>query len=149
MSAICLVKRCFSSSVSSRCASAAMRSTSAMVSVVDTDPMVPSTARREPAVATDRFVRPSSVAGRWYPGDPRELASEVDGYLARADVGEIDGRLRAIVAPHAGLMYSGPVAAHAYAAARRSECTSIVLVGPSHFVPFQGVSIWPAGSWQT
>ena len=51
---------------------------------------------------------------------------------------------RALVAPHAGLMYSGPVAAYSYSAARAARPSAIVLVGPSHFVPFDGVSIWPA-----
>ena len=46
-------------------------------------------------------------------------------------------------------MYSGPVAAYAYKAAKGSPYASVVLVGPSHFVPFHGVSIWPAGSWET
>ena len=46
-------------------------------------------------------------------------------------------------------MYSGPVAAFAYTLLRESSYQSIVLVGPSHFIPFRGVSIWPAGQWQT
>ena len=46
-------------------------------------------------------------------------------------------------------MYSGPVAAYAYNAARRDRVRALVLVGPSHFVPFEGVSIWSAGAWDT
>jgi AmmeMemoRadiSam system protein B len=46
-------------------------------------------------------------------------------------------------------MYSGPVAAYAYNAARRARPATIVLVGPSHFIPFEGVSIWPEGTWET
>jgi AmmeMemoRadiSam system protein B len=46
-------------------------------------------------------------------------------------------------------MYSGPVAAYAYSAARRHQPSAIVLVGPSHFIPFRGVSIWPDGEWET
>jgi AmmeMemoRadiSam system protein B len=94
-------------------------------------------------------VRRAAVAGRWYPDDPRDLAAEVDRYLARADVGTIGDRIIAIVAPHAGLMYSGPVAAFAYKAAARRGCTAAVLIGPSHFVPFRGVSIWADGEWET
>lgn len=56
---------------------------------------------------------------------------------------------RALIAPHAGLMYSGPVAAFAYKMLSGWTYRSIVLVGPSHFVPFRGVSIWPSGHWQT
>ena len=46
-------------------------------------------------------------------------------------------------------MYSGPVAAYAYNVARRHQHSALVLVGPSHFVPFEGVSIWPDGEWET
>lgn len=94
-------------------------------------------------------IRPTSVAGSWYPRHPARLAEELDRYLARAEVRDVGERVLAIVAPHAGLVYSGPVAAFAYKAAARSGCTAAVLVGPSHFVPFRGVSIWPEGEWQT
>jgi len=94
-------------------------------------------------------LRRASVAGTWYPNNPARLVSEVDGYLDRARLEDLAGPLRAIIAPHAGLMYSGPVAAYAYNAARRDHIGALVLVGPSHFVPFEGVSIWSAGAWDT
>jgi AmmeMemoRadiSam system protein B len=102
-------------------------------------------------------VRRTSVAGTWYPDHPTRLMAHLDGYFERAriddPIGPFDsaqgGRLRAIVAPHAGLMYSGPVAACAYNVARRHQHSAIVLIGPSHFVPFDGVSIWPDGQWET
>jgi AmmeMemoRadiSam system protein B len=93
-------------------------------------------------------VRQAAVAGSWYPGAATRLAATVDRYLAGAGADSMP-RLRAIVSPHAGLMYSGPVAAYAYKAARDARYDTIVLVGPSHFVPFHGVSIWPRGAWQT
>ena len=94
-------------------------------------------------------IRRTSVAGTWYPDNPTRLVSQLDGYLERARIGAPAGRLRAIVVPHAGLMYSGPVAAYAYNVARRHHHSALVLVGPSHFIPFQGVSIWPDGEWET
>jgi AmmeMemoRadiSam system protein B len=94
-------------------------------------------------------VRRASVAGTWYPDNPTRLISHLDGYLERARISEPAAPLRAIVAPHAGLMYSGPVAAYAYNAARRHHHSALVLIGPSHFVPFNGVSIWPDGQWET
>ena len=94
-------------------------------------------------------VRRTSVAGTWYPDHPARLVSHLDGYLERARIEDPAVRLRAIVAPHAGLMYSGPVAAYAYNIARRHHHSALVLVGPSHFVPFEGVSIWPDGQWET
>jgi AmmeMemoRadiSam system protein B len=94
-------------------------------------------------------MRPAAVAGTWYPGTAGALAREIDAYVADADVEAIAAPVRALVAPHAGLMYSGPVAAFAYKAARTTSYDAVVLVGPSHFVGFDGVSIWPAGAWQT
>ena len=94
-------------------------------------------------------VRRASAAGTWYPDNPARLVSQLDGYLDRVRIDEPAGRPRAVVAPHAGLMYSGPVAAFAYHAARRHQPSALVLVGPSHFVPFRGVSIWPDGEWET
>jgi MEMO1 family protein len=93
-------------------------------------------------------VRRAAVAGRWYPDDPVRLAAELDHHLAHADV-EPAPSVRALVAPHAGLMYSGPVAAYAYKVARAHRFSAIVVVGPSHFVPFAGISIWPHGAWNT
>lgn len=88
------------------------------------------------------------MAGSWYPRDPAQLSADVDRYLAAVRLGPVPG-LRAVIAPHAGLMYSGPVAAFAYQAARATPYATIVLAGPSHFVPFHGVSVWPSGRWQT
>jgi len=94
-------------------------------------------------------VRPMAVGGRWYPAQPDQLAREIDRYVAAATVDLPSVRLRALVAPHAGLIYSGPVAAFAYAAARTSAYPTLVLVGPSHFVPFRGVALWRGGAWDT
>jgi AmmeMemoRadiSam system protein B len=96
-------------------------------------------------------IRPAAVAGTWYPGTAPALASEVDRHLAQADRtgADLQGDLAAIIAPHAGLMYSGPVAAHAYRLLRGRAFDVAVLVGPSHFVAFEGVSIYPSGGFGT
>ncbi len=96
-----------------------------------------------------RDVRPSAVAGSWYPATGARLTEAVDAHLASAAVDEVERCPRAIIAPHAGLMYSGPVAAYAYTLVRQCKYTAAVLVGPSHFVGFEGVSIWPRGAWGT
>lgn len=95
-----------------------------------------------------RRIRRAAVAGSWYPADPVHLAGAVDEYVARAEIAPIPQRVRALVAPHAGLIYSGPVAAHAYRAAG-SGFSAIVVVGPSHFVPFRGLSLWADGEWES
>src|SRR2546422_3903751 len=86
-------------------------------------------------------VRKAAVAGSWYPGTAPALAAAVDRHLVKADH-DVVGDLVALVAPHAGLMYSGPVAAHAYRLLRDRRFDVAVLVGPSHFVGFDGVSIY-------
>jgi AmmeMemoRadiSam system protein B len=93
-------------------------------------------------------VRRAAVAGSWYPSQAALLAADVERYLVEADI-DATPSPRAVVAPHAGLMYSGPVAAYSYKAAAAIRYSTIVLVGPSHFVPFRGVSLWPDGAWQT
>jgi AmmeMemoRadiSam system protein B len=93
-------------------------------------------------------VRPAAVAGTWYPAAADRLGREVDGYVAGAAIDALPAPI-AIVAPHAGLKYSGPVAAFAYKAVSERPYRAAILVGPSHFVGFAGVSIWPRGAWQT
>jgi hypothetical protein len=93
-------------------------------------------------------VRKAAVAGSWYPGTAPALAAAVDHYLADTTQ-DVDGDVVALVAPHAGLMYSGPVAAHAYRLLRGRQFDLAVLVGPSHFVGFEGVSVYPAGGFET
>jgi AmmeMemoRadiSam system protein B len=94
------------------------------------------------------MIRPAAVAGTWYPASPRALAAAVDGHLAQS-TRHVDGDLVALVAPHAGLIYSGPVAAHAYQLLRGRPIDLVVIVGPSHFVAFDGVSVYPAGAFDT
>src|SRR4029077_891447 len=90
----------------------------------------------------------SAVAGSWYPGSAHALAAAVDRHLAETKR-DVDGDLVALIAPHAGLMYSGPVAAHAYRLLRARTFDVVVLVGPSHFVGFDGVSIVAHGGFET
>jgi AmmeMemoRadiSam system protein B len=94
-------------------------------------------------------IRPAAVAGSWYPRAATAIAAVVDDYLARVESRDPVGDVVALVAPHAGLMYSGPVAAHAYRLLRDRTFEVIVLVGPSHFVGFDGVAIWPRGGFET
>jgi MEMO1 family protein len=93
-------------------------------------------------------IRPTAVAGTWYPGIAGALTRDVDAYLSAASDGPA-GTLQAIIAPHAGLMYSGPIAAYAYKAAARDDFDVAVLVGPSHFVAFEGVALWPDGGFDS
>jgi AmmeMemoRadiSam system protein B len=90
------------------------------------------------------IVRPTAVAGAFYPGDPQVLAAEVAALLA--DAGN-DARARlppkALIAPHAGYIYSGPVAARIYArlAPMRGRIRRVVLIGPAHRVWIRGIAL--------
>jgi len=93
-------------------------------------------------------LRPAAVAGTWYPGTAGALAREVDGYLEAADAGPAGSTL-AIISPHAGIMFSGPVAAYAYKTASTGAYDVAVLIGPSHFAAFDGVALYPEGAFAT
>ncbi len=89
------------------------------------------------------------MAGTWYPGDPRGIAAEVESYLAAASTPPVPGRLVALISPHAGLRYSGPVAAHGYSLLRGRSNLTAVIVGPSHHYAFDGISVYFRGSFET
>lgn len=100
------------------------------------------------------MLRPAAVAGSWYPGRADQLEAEVAAHLARASRAAAadvppGAELIGLVAPHAGLVYSGPVAAYAYRLLRDRAFDLIVLVGPSHYVGFEGVSVWASGEFET
>jgi AmmeMemoRadiSam system protein B len=78
-------------------------------------------------------VRPSPIAGQWYPGDPKRLSASVDQYIQEAKLPELDGEVVAIVAPHAGHLYSGPVAGYAFAALRGLNPDLVAVVSPMHY----------------
>jgi hypothetical protein len=94
-------------------------------------------------------IRRTAVSGSWYPASTTALAAAIDGYVAAAAAEAAGPRelrhLVALIAPHAGLIYSGPVAAHAYRQLQRHPIDVAVLVGPSHFVGFDGVSMYRGG----
>jgi AmmeMemoRadiSam system protein B len=94
-------------------------------------------------------VRRAAVAGSWYPGSAGTIASEVDSYLDAAGDASIPGRLIALISPHAGLRYSGPVAAFGYSLLRGRSPLTVVLVGPSHQAAFDGVAVYASGAWDT
>ena len=77
-------------------------------------------------------VRPSPLAGRWYDADPEILSRNVDGYLDSAQLPALEGEVIAVIAPHAGHAYSGPVAGYAFAAIRGRSPDLVAVVGPMH-----------------
>lgn len=100
-------------------------------------------------------IRPPAVAGTFYPGDADTLDASVRSYLAVARgamEGESpDAQLKAVIVPHAGFVYSGPIAASAYqrVAAIASRVRRVVLLGPSHRVFIRGLATHPADAFAT
>jgi len=86
-------------------------------------------------------IRPAAVAGRFYPADPAELRRMIENFLreVKAPSGPVP---KAVIAPHAGYIYSGPIAASAYSqlAPARDTIKRIVLLGPSHYEMFDGLA---------
>jgi MEMO1 family protein len=77
-------------------------------------------------------VRPSPLAGRWYPGHTDPLIAMMDEFLAAAKPPSVEGEILGLLAPHAGYRYSGPVAAHAYYLVREKAYDTVVVIGPMH-----------------
>ena len=97
-------------------------------------------------------VRPPAVAGTFYPDDPVRLLDLLRSCFADAVTPAASaGPPRALVVPHAGLVYSGPVAASAYLrlGAARDAIRRVVLLGPSHRVPLRGIGLTSATGWRT
>jgi AmmeMemoRadiSam system protein B len=93
--------------------------------------------------------RPAAVAGMFYPADRVQLAHEVRAMLTAANPGTL--RPKALIAPHAGYIYSGPVAASAYAllAPVARQICRVVLLGPAHRVAFHGLALPDAEAFDT
>lgn len=99
------------------------------------------------------MIRPAAVAGLFYPAEAEALRGEISRYLMEsAMLPEAEIRLRALVVPHAGYIYSGPVAGTAY---RQLEGVDqgthwkVLLLGPAHRVPLRGVSVGAFSAYQT
>jgi AmmeMemoRadiSam system protein B len=78
-------------------------------------------------------LRPSPIAGRWYPGQADRLAASIDDFLDKADAPPPEGDVVGLIAPHAGHVYSGAVAAHAFKTVRGQAFDIVAIISPSHF----------------
>ncbi len=78
-------------------------------------------------------IRPSPIAGTWYPGDRESLAQSIDSQLQECDVIPIPGELVGVIAPHAGHRYSGQVAAYAFQCLKETTPEVVAVVSPLHY----------------
>ena len=94
-------------------------------------------------------VKDADLAGSWYPSSKEGLANILQGYLDKAHPADVDGKLLAIISPHAGYRFSGPVAAYGYKLAQGRGIKTVVLIGFTHRLPFDGISVYDRGSFRT
>jgi AmmeMemoRadiSam system protein B/AmmeMemoRadiSam system protein A len=94
-------------------------------------------------------VKDSDLAGSWYPASKPELENQLKSYMDAANPEKIEGRILAIISPHAGYIYSGPVAAYGYKAVQGRGIKTVILIGFSHKKRFDGIAAYDRGSWRT
>jgi AmmeMemoRadiSam system protein B/AmmeMemoRadiSam system protein A len=98
---------------------------------------------------SEEKVRQAGVAGSFYPADPKVLSAMIDEMLANATPPPIKDPILAVVAPHAGYQYSGPVAAYTYAALKGRKFSRVVVIAPSHYEAFDFTSVYEGDAYAT
>jgi hypothetical protein len=94
-------------------------------------------------------VRHSRWDDQFYPGSAQVLRDTINGFLEKVDQEKLPGTLIALISPHAGYVYSGQVAAYAYRQLEGEVFDTVVLLGPSHYVPVKGACIDSNEWWET
>ena len=94
-------------------------------------------------------IRKPAVAGAFYPGDKKVLETMVEKYLAEVPASSKVDNIFGLISPHAGYQYSGKVAAYGFAQVKGKDYRTVILLGPSHQAFFEGIAIYPSGSWET
>jgi len=94
------------------------------------------------------MIKEPNVAGAFYSADPDELSNFIEYYKKSADAPD-NRKVEIAIAPHAGYPYSGPIAAYTFKAIARNNYKTVVIIGPSHYFPFEGISVWPSGGFKT
>lgn len=94
------------------------------------------------------LIKKTNVAGSFYEADPQILAGHIDQLLAAAQVEPV-AEVPMMIVPHAGYVFSGPVAAHGFKAVAAHHYASVIILAPSHFYPFGGAAIWSKGAFET
>lgn len=94
-------------------------------------------------------VKEPNVAGAFYPDAPTELSQMIDGFLESANPEPVEGEIFALISPHAGYGFSGQVAGFGYKLLKDKPYKTVIVIGPSHYFGFSGVSIYPQGLFRT
>jgi hypothetical protein len=101
------------------------------------------------AAAQNQKVRPTGVAGGFYPADPKVLTAMIEDLLAHATPPPVHDPILAAVAPHAGYQYTGPVAATTFAELKGRKFSRVVVIGPTHYVAFNFTSVYDGDAYTT
>ena len=88
-------------------------------------------------------------SGFWYPAAEKDLRNMVDSFLADAHVEGVEGRIVALIAPHAGLPWSGPCAAFSFKPLKKQKIDRVIILAPSHSGGFRGISVLRADYYKT
>jgi hypothetical protein len=94
-------------------------------------------------------VRKPVVAGSFYPGDPVALSRQIADFFKNVKKEDIPGEIVALIAPHAGYVYSGQVAAHGFKLLEGMKFDVVVVISPSHIYPFSGSSVYNGAAYET
>lgn len=94
-------------------------------------------------------IKEPSAAGMFYPADKKSLKESVETFLSKAQKAQRDGKLIAIISPHAGYEYSGQVAAYGYKEIKDIDINKVILIGSSHHSGFKGASVYAKGKFKT
>ncbi|MCX8044184.1 MAG: AmmeMemoRadiSam system protein B [Desulfobacterota bacterium] len=94
-------------------------------------------------------MRPSPIAGSWYPGTKDKLHSTVSSLIDNASLPPLSGQPFAVISPHAGIQYSGQAAAYGFKALRGANIKRVILLGPSHYTPMHGIATSGVDGYET
>lgn len=100
-------------------------------------------------VSADNKIRKAMVAGSFYAANPQELALTVDQLIDDAINPKIQETIVGLISPHAGYVFSGPVAAAAYAQLKGREIQRVIVISPSHVDAFEGISVYDGEAYET
>lgn len=100
-------------------------------------------------VSLGQNIKKPNVAGQFYPSSSKELSVQIDRLMNQSQQKSFSQFVPIVIAPHAGYVYSGGVAAYSFKAVSQHKYKTVVILAPSHFYGFDGVSIWKDGMFET
>ncbi|MCA9408542.1 MAG: AmmeMemoRadiSam system protein B [Candidatus Omnitrophica bacterium] len=102
-----------------------------------------------PQTHSNQNIKKPNVSGQFYSADADELSRHIDHFIAKSIVEPLKRPVDIVIAPHAGYVYSGGVAAYGFKAVQEYAYKTIVILAPSHYFGFDGISVWESGGMET